>query len=78
MEEFELSEKAKRQQAAIIESNKHLRAERLELEAKVKDLNALLRRKEQYLQRLEQFYARASASKLGLTLPNNCCPIRLA
>ena len=63
MEEIELSEKAKREQAAIRASTQRMRAERIQLEEKVKALELLMERKERYLFHLQKILAEAEAER---------------
>jgi len=63
MEEIQLSPQALREQAAIRASTQRMRAERLQLEEKVKALELLVERKERYLLHLHNILAEAEAER---------------
>lgn len=66
MEEIELSPEAQREQNALKASTARLRSERLLLEEKARDLEALVRRKEQFVKRLQEVLAESQAERQAI------------
>lgn len=66
MEEVKLSAKAKRQIAALEKTNERLLADGLELEARAKVLEELIRREKLLLRREQEFFAEIDAERQAL------------
>ena len=66
MEEIELSPKAQREQAALRAATERMRAERLELEAQNRALQALLEREERLAVHLREVLAASRAERQAI------------
>ena len=63
MEEIKLSEKAQAQQAALEATNERMRLEAIQMDAKIKALEEIARRKQDIIRRQEELIAQIEAER---------------
>ena len=63
MDDFPLSEKAQREQDALQATNERLRLESIEMDAKIKALEEIARRKQDIIRRQEEFLAQIESER---------------